>query len=200
MTEQYLQQKSLQGSLRGRRPMPTLKQKHIVRNVFIVLGILAVLAGCGGKADQAAATTTATVTASPTPTPTPGLTVRQVASKVASLRATNQKLVKDFDDFCDISKWTDALVDAQATTCSLVVQRAPFEAQFAVKTLTIAHPPAEVAALLVATRTSASVLGKVSTKECTKAPLSDGCTVERFLATQAAENFQLAFAGWEPYI
>jgi hypothetical protein len=184
----------------GRPPLPP-KKTHIVRNFAIVLGILTVLAGCGGKADQTAATTTATVTAAPTPTPTPGMTVRQVASKVAGLRATNQKLVKDFEQFCDVSKWSDSLVDAQATACSYVVQRAPFEGQFAVKTLTIADPPAEVAALLVATRTSASALGKVSSKQCQKSPTSDGCImVETFLAGQAAENFQLAFAGWEPYL
>jgi hypothetical protein len=167
--------------------------------VFIVLGILAVLAGCGGKADQTAGTTTAAVAV--TPTPTPGMSVQQVASTVAGLRAKNQKLVKDFERFCDMTKWSDSLVDAQAQACSYVVVRAPLEGQFAVKTLTIAHPPAEVAALLVATRNSASALGKVSSKQCEKSPKSDGCTmVETTLASQAAENFQLALAGWEPYL
>jgi hypothetical protein len=198
MTKQYPEQQSPPGW----RPSPPPWEKQSVLNLFIVvLGVLAVLAGCGGKADRTAATTTTTVTATPTPTPTPGMTVRQVASTVASLRAKNQKLVKDFEDFCDISKWSDALVEAQETACSYVVQRAPLEGQFAVKTLTIANPPAEVAALLVATRTSASALGKVSGKQCEKSAQSDGCiTVERFLASQAAENFQLAFSGWEPYI
>lgn len=185
-----------------RPPLPP-REMHIARNVFLALGILAVVAGCGGKADQKAATTTATVTATPvlTPTPTPAMSVQQVASTVAGLRAKNQKLVKDFDEFCDLAKWSDSLVDAQATACSYVVQRAPLEGQFAVKTLTIADPPAEVAALLVATRTSASTLGKISSKQCEKSPKSDGCiSVERFLASQAAENFQLAFAGWEPYL
>jgi hypothetical protein len=193
MTEHYPQQQSPPGWRPSRQP----RKKHNVRNVFIVLGILAVLTGCGGKTDRTAATTTATVTATPTPT----MTVRQVASKVASLRATNQKLVKDFEDFCDISKWSDSLVEAQETACSYVVQRAPLEGQFAVKTLTIANPPAEVAALLVATRASASALGKVSGKQCEKSPRSEGCiTVERFLASQAAEKLQLVFAGWEPYL
>jgi hypothetical protein len=197
MTEHHPQQQSPPGWRPSRQP----RKKHSARNVFIVLGILAVVAGCGGKADRTAATTTATVTATPTPTPTPDMTVRQVASKVASLRATNQKLVKDFEDFCDISKWSDSLVEAQETACSYVIQRAPLEGQFAVKTLTLANPPAEVAELLVATRTSASALGKVSRKQCEKSPRSDGCiTVERFLASQAAENLQLAFAGWEPYL
>lgn len=197
MTEHYPQQQSPPGW----RSSPPRRKKHSFRNLTIVLGILAVLAGCGGTAERTAGTTTATVTATPTPTPTPGMTVRQVASTVASLRAKNQKLVKDFEDFCDISKWSDSLVEAQKTACSYVVQRAPLEGQFAVKTLTLANPPAEVAPLLVATRTSASELGKVSGKQCGKSPQSDGCiVVETFLASQAAENFQLAFAGWEPYL
>jgi hypothetical protein len=170
---------------------------HTVGNVVIVLGILSVLAGCGGKADQTAATTTVTVT----PTPTPGMSVQQVASAVAGLRAKNQKLLKDFEQLCDLTKWSDSLVDAQALACSYVVQRAPLEGQFAVKTLTIANPPAEIAALLVATRNSASVLGKVSYRQCEKSPKSDGCTMlESSKANGAAENFQLALAGWEPYL
>lgn len=172
---------------------------HTIRNVFVVLSILAVLAGCGGTADEKAAATTATIT--PTPSPIPGMSVQQVASKVAGLRAKNQKLVKDLEELCDLTKWSDSLVDAQALACSLVVQRAPLEGQIAVKTLTIANPPAEVAALLVATRTSASGLGKISSKQCEKSAKSDGCImVERFKASQAAEDFQLAFADWEPYL
>jgi hypothetical protein len=167
--------------------------------MFIVLSIVAALAGCGGKADQSTGTTTVTVM--PTPTPTPAVSVQQVASRVASLRAKNEKLLKDFEQLCDLTTWSDSLVDAQALACSYVVQRAPLEGQFAVKTLAIANPPADIAGLLVATRNSAAVLGKVSYRQCEKSPKSDGCTmVETSKARQAAENFQLALAGWEPYI
>jgi hypothetical protein len=194
MTEHY----PLHQSRPGWQPPPPPKT-HTVRNVFVVLGVLAVIAGCGGKVDQKAATTTATVTS--TPSPTPGMSVQQVASKVAGLRAKNQKLVNDLEKFCDLTKWSDSLVDAQALACGYVVQRAPLEGQVAVKTLTIADPPAEVATLLVATRTSASVLAKVSSKQCEKSAKSDGCImVETLKASQAAENFQLAFADWEPYL
>lgn len=202
MTEHQTHQPSPQGSPPGWGPPPPPK-KHRVRAVLVVGGILAALAGCGSKADQttAATTTTTAETLTATPTPTPEMSVQQVASAVASLRAKNQKLVQDFEQFCDVTKWSDSLVDAQALTCSLVVQRAPLEGQFAAKTLTIANPPAELAALLVATRNSASSLGKISSKQCEKSPKSDGCTVvETFKATEAAANFQLALAGWEPYL
>lgn len=170
-----------------------------LRSMFAVLALLGVLAGCGESVDRKAATAPATVTF--TPSPTPGMSVQQVASKVAGLRAKNQKLVKDFEQFCDLTKWSDSLVDAQALTCSLVVQRAPLEGQIAAKTLTMADPPAEVASLLVATRASATSLGKISSKQCEKSAKSDGCImVEKFKASQAAESFELAFADWEPYL
>ncbi|MFI5731523.1 hypothetical protein ACIA49_15475 [Kribbella sp. NPDC051587] len=182
---------------RPRRQEPPIRKTHPVRSTFVVLCALALLVGCGGKADQNAATTTVTST----PSPTPSMSVRQAASKVAGLRAKNQKLVKDFEDLCDLTKWSDSLVDAQALACSLVVQRAPLEGQIAAKALTMAHPPAEVAELLVATRASASALGKVSSEECEKSAKSDGCLiVERFKASEAADAFQLAFADWEPYL
>lgn len=162
------------------------------------LSVLA-LAGCGGKAEPTANAATPTPTIAPTPTP--GMSVQQVASKVAGLRAKNQRLVKDLEQRCDMTKWSDSLVEAQALACSYVVQRAPLEGQFAVKTLTIANPPAEVAELLGATRKSASALGKVSTKQCEKSPTSVNCSmVETLKVTEAAENFQLVFAGWEPYL
>src|SRR5689334_10488493 len=176
----------------GWLPLPP-STMHARRAIFIVVAVLAVLAGCGEKVDQKAATTTATVSVAPTPTP--GMSVQQVASKVAGLRAKNEKLVKDFEQFCDLTKWSDSLVDAQALTCSLVVQRAPLEGQVAVKTLRIANPPAEVAALLAATRASATALGKVSFKQCEKSAKSDGCLmIEKFKASQAAEDFGLALA------
>jgi outer membrane murein-binding lipoprotein Lpp len=159
---------------------------------------VALLAGCASADNPTVATTAAQ---SVTPTPAPGLTVRQVASKVAGLRAKNQKLVKDLEQRCDMTKWSDSLVEAQALACSYVVQRAPLEGQFAVKTLTIANPPAEVTALLDATRKSASALGIVSSKQCEKLPTSDDCTmVETLKVNEAVENFQLAIAGWDPYL
>jgi hypothetical protein len=69
-----------------------------------------------------------------------------------------------------------------------------------VKTLTIANPPAEVSALIVATRASASALGKVSSKQCEKAPESADCMVEAFKAREAADGFDLALAEWAPYL
>jgi PBP1b-binding outer membrane lipoprotein LpoB len=124
----------------------------IVRAVAAaLLGALAV-SGCGGNDQPTASTTTPTPTVTPAPTPTPGMSVQQVASKVAVLRATNQRLVNDLEQKCDVSKWTDSLIEAEALACSLVVQRAPLEGQIAVKTLTIANPPSEVAALLDETR------------------------------------------------
>ena len=56
-----------------------------------------VLAGCGGGTEPNAQA----VETKATPTPASGLTVQQVASKVAGLRATNQKLVQDFEQMCD---------------------------------------------------------------------------------------------------
>jgi hypothetical protein len=164
-----------------------------------------VITGCaGGREDgpPGAAPPSATTAVTPTPTPTPGMTVQQVASKVAGLRATNQKLLQDLAPcaLATAGAHDDPLLQADALICSLVVGRVPYEGQFAVKTLTIANPPAEVAALLVATRKSASALGKVSSKECGKNPESFNCSVEAFKASEAADNFQLALAGWEPYL
>jgi hypothetical protein len=169
--------------------------------IVATVAVAAVLTGCGSTPDQTAATTkTATVT--PTTTPTPGMSVQQVASKVAGLRATNQTLVKDLEP-CGLATsgaTDDPLLQAKAVTCSLVVGRAPYEGQAAVKTLTVANPPAEVAALLITTRESASALGKVSSKECEKDSASVNCSVEAFRAREAAESFQLALTGWEPYL
>ncbi|GAA0621982.1 hypothetical protein HPO96_28650 [Kribbella sandramycini] len=176
-----------------------LKKRNTIPAVGVVLSILVVLGGCGGPSERGSATPTVTVTA--TISPTPGMSVQQVASKVAGLRAKNQKLVEDFEQMCDLTKWDDSLVEAQAVACSLVVQRAPLEGQVAAKTLTIADPPAELSELLATTRASASSLGKVSSKRCESAPNSDDCImVERFKASQAAESFHLAFAVWEPYL
>lgn len=199
MPEQYHQRSPHRPSTR-RRPTSPPKVDRIVRTVLIILAIMAIAAGCGGKTGQTSATTATTTNATPTTT-APGPSVQQVASKVAGLRATDQKLLQDFKDMCDLATWTDESVDAQAFACSLVVQRAPLEGQIAVKTLTIANPPAEVAALLVSTRASAAALAKVSAKQCTKAAQSDGCVmVETTLAKRAAENFQIALASWEPYL
>jgi hypothetical protein len=206
MTEQYPHHKSPRVSPGASQSPLRPNKNRSIRNAFVLAGVLAlVLAGCGGNADQTTgtttATTTATATATVTPTPTPGMSVQQVASTVAGLRAKNQKLIKDFERYCDMTKWSDSLVDAQALTCSLIVQRAPLEGQFAAKALRIANPPAEVTELLVATRNSATALGKVSSKQCEKSPKSDGCTlVETLKASEAAESFQLALAGWEPYL
>jgi hypothetical protein len=122
------------------------------------------------------------------------MSVQQVASKVAIIQATNAKLVQDLEP-CGL-----VAVEAQAVICSFVAQRAPLEAQTALKTLAIANPPDEVAALLAATRKSALAMSKLSTKACAKAAESVACSVEAFKAGEAAENFQLALAGWDPYL
>jgi hypothetical protein len=147
--------------------------------------------GGGPEPDAQAVETTATPTVTPTPS---GLSVQQVASKIATIQATNEKLVKDLEP-CGL-----AASGAEALICSFVTQRAPLEAQTALKTLAIANPPTEVAELLAATRKSALTMSKLSTKACEKSAESVECSVEAFKAGSAAENFQLALAGWQPYL
>jgi hypothetical protein len=122
------------------------------------------------------------------------MTIQQVASKVATIRATNNTLVSDLAP-CGLETSL-----AQAVTCGLIVQRAPLEGQIALKTLAIKDAPAELAELLTTTRTSATTLSKVSSKACQNNSESIDCAVEAFHARAAATNFQLQLAGWEPYL
>jgi hypothetical protein len=78
------------------------------------------MAGCGnGEAEPEAQLSTPTVT--PVASPTPGLSVQQVASKVAGIRAKNQKLMKDLEP-CGLTA-----SGAEAVACSFIVGRAPVE-------------------------------------------------------------------------